>query len=155
MNRPLCLSMLLALASALGGCTSREACTTLETRLCADLGSDCADFRSAHAFELLTPDPAKSGRQRLKRIVMEWIVPERAQLCDTLGEEPNYHTSLLPQARWHARRHRDPRSAGPAPSFAYAPPPLGASDYAIYLVPVVGMLGAIGYSFIARKKIGL
>ena len=155
MMRGLCVSVLALCALSMVGCASREACTTLEARLCADLGSDCSDFRASHAFELLTPDPAKSGTRRLKQYIANLIVPERAQLCDTMGQEPNYHSALLPQARWRARLHRDPRTAGPAPVTHYVPPPMGASDYAMYLVPVVFALGAFAYSFVVRKRMGV
>ena len=141
-------------ACVVSGC-ARQECRNLEARVCRDLGSDCADFRASGRFADMTPDPAKLGRvRRLKQFVSDLISPPREQLCETLGTSPNYERAFVPMARYHARFHRDPRTAGDPPRIGFIPPPEGASNY-LYAVAPLFMLGAFGYSYYMRRKLGV
>jgi len=115
----------LACLPALAGCSMLyDPCDDLETKLCADLGGDCAVLSSnASVHDAIIP-----ARRRQS---------EKAQ-CEMYAADQNYLSYTLPWTRYLIEQTRDP--ATPAPTLT---PPVavdgiasGLSGYWLYLLPV-------------------
>lgn len=118
-----------------------DPCGDLEERLCADLGSDCAVFRSS-------PSISESVIPRRRRKA------ERAQ-CEMFAADVNYSRHTLPWVRYLVEHSRNPST--PAPNL----PRLqlvdglagGISGSFLYLLPLIAIAAIVFVSWRARKKL--
>lgn len=130
------------LALPLSGCGLLfDPCGDLEERLCADLGPDCATFRSeASIHDSVVP--------RLRRRA------ERAQ-CEMFVADENYATYTLPYVQHQLRARRDPTARMPA---LPRPQPVdgvasGVSSYLFYCLPFLVIPGIFFFSWRARRNL--
>ena len=118
-----------------------DPCGALEERLCADLGSDCAVFRSSPS-------------------ISESVIPlrrrkaERAQ-CEMFAADVNYSSYTLPWVRYLVERTRDPSTRAPSlprpqPADGLAS---GISGSFLYLLPVIAIAAILFVSWRARRKL--
>lgn len=131
--------MLALLASGCG--LLYDPCGDLEERLCADLGSDCAIFRSSPSiYESVIPLRRRQA--------------ERAQ-CEMFAADVNYSSYTLPWVRYLVERSRDPSTRAPSlprpqPADGLAS---GISGSFLYLLPVVAIAAIFFVSWRARRKL--
>ncbi|MBZ0119436.1 MAG: hypothetical protein K8H88_20775 [Sandaracinaceae bacterium] len=137
-------ALFMVLASALlGGCgLVLDPCGDLDELLCADLGPDCATFRSEPGiYGAVIPQ----GRRK----------SDRAQ-CEMFVADENYASYTLPFIQGLIRQRRDPSARMPALRSPHAVDGLasGVSSYFFYCVPFIVIPGILFFSWRARKNLG-
>jgi len=122
--------------SVLSGCNH---CTTIDERICADLGADCSIWRSDETLRSLVI-PANERRRRV-----------REGTCEALGDDAIYASRTLPMVKNYIVHLRNPRA--PQARIPMGPPPTSGAGYLYYLLTPIAILGAMGYATYHRKVV--
>lgn len=134
-RRVLAWGATLAVAVTLAGCNE---CSTLDERICTDLGADCSVWRSDATLRGMVI-PANEHRLRA-----------RESTCSALDDDAVYTTRTLPMVRNYIVHLRNP--SAPQVPIPMGPPP-SSSGFPMYAVMPFFVLLALAGSALYRKMV--